>query len=167
MAIRIGFSTTAGLLSWAIRAVTRSSVSHCFLLCEFYGVPVAMEAHEREFRIQSFDVFCAQNKLLALVTPAVDLTPAMPDAAMWLGSGYDFAGLAGNLVVRAGRWMRRVWRNPFRSPDSQFCSEACTRVLQLAHHPGADMLDPEATAPQDLLMFLQSQGCAVEKTNAR
>jgi hypothetical protein len=157
--IQIGFSTTPGPLSWLIRRVTQSKVSHCWLLGPDDGEEVVWEADTSGFRRVPYAEFRASNQVLVIAAPAVDLGPAFESVKeKWLGTDYDVLGLVGSIFVPLGRWLHRRWRNPFASDDVQFCSEAIVRVLQAANHPGADSLDPSDTSPQDLLAFMQESG---------
>lgn len=159
--MHIGFSTSPGPLSWLIRRVTRSEVSHCFLVVPFAGIEMVLEASENDYRLIPYDVFCRKNTVVCLAYTLTPLDPALPMAARWLGSHYDFAGLAGNALVAIGRWCRRRWRNPARSDDVQFCSESVVRVLRAVNHPGTMDLDPDSTSPQDLLDFLRGEGARI------
>jgi len=156
--IRIGFSTHQNnVMSRLIRWFTGSKVSHTWLLIEdaFFGVEMVMEATETGFRLIPYTNFKAEgNDIVAVLDPAHPLDAGVRQAALWLGERYDFTGLFGSAFVLLGRWLKRKWRNPFDAPQSMFCSEAVTRVLQAAAYPGAQNLDPAATTPQDLLDFL-------------
>lgn len=155
---RIGFSTPKRFnpFSWAIRRITGSEASHAWFTYHDrdWDLPMVLDAHETGFRLITLDAFRARNKIVAIVATKQDLDPGLRQAALWLGSRYDFAGLIGMVVVLVGRWFKRRWRNPFRSSRSVFCSESVVRVLREVKYPGAENLDPESTTPQDLMEFL-------------
>lgn len=155
MPARIGFSTSSSPVSWAIRRLTDSDVSHCFVTLDMIGVQCVLEAHDTGFRAIPLNHFYETNTVVDILDPEVPLEPVLPDALEWLGRPYDFVGLVGFLWVLLGRRLGRTWTNPFRSMGRQFCSEAVVRLLQMAKHPGASLLDPESTSPADLLLFLR------------
>lgn len=156
--IRVGFSTSKGLVSWAIRKLTRSEVSHCFFIADFWGVSCALEATDRGFVATPLEAFTreAGRQFVTVCDLEMEDAPTLRHVASMLGHPYDFAGLAGFLWVLLGRRLGRSWRNPIRSESRVFCSEAIVRVLQASRYPGADLLDPERVSPQDLLVFLRS-----------
>jgi hypothetical protein len=150
--IKIGFSTSKALTSRAIRWVTRSRVSHVFLLVEdsFLGQDMVMEAIASGFQLIPYSNFKSGNEIVTLITPVVPLDDGVKKATDWLGEKYNFEGLAGMLLVLAGRWLGRKWRNPLRSAHSVFCSEVATMILQSVNYPGVMDLDPQSTDPEDL-----------------
>ncbi len=157
---RIGFSTQRGNpVSATIRFFTGSKTSHAWLLVvdPLFDMELVMEAHELGFRLVPFKTFRKNNRIVALIDPGHPLEPGIREAAKWLGSIYDFAGLFGMLFVMLGRVLKRKWKNPFRSARSMFCSEAVVRVLRASGYPGAERLSPENTTPQDLLDFFEKQ----------
>ena len=150
--IKIGFSTSKALTSRAIRWVTRSRVSHVFLLVEdsFLGQSMVMEAIGSGFQLIPYTNFQTGNEIVTLITPVVPLEDGVKKATAWLGEKYNFEGLAGMLLVLAGRWLGRKWRNPLRSAHAVFCSEVATMILQSVNYPGVMNLDPQSTDPEDL-----------------
>lgn len=79
----------------------------------------------------------------------------MAVALRYVGSRYDFEGLIGMTWVMIGRWLRRKWKNPFRSAKNVFCSEAVIRaMLDSPGYGAACPLDPESS-PEDLLLYFE------------
>jgi hypothetical protein len=157
--VYVGFSTPRrwNPLSALIRAMMRSRVSHAWLLVEdpIFQERLVLEAHASGFRLVSLATFVRDNRVVAIVAPAHDLSPGLPEAGGWLGDQFDVLGLVGIFLVLVGRWFRRTrWRNPFTSAHALFCSEAVVRVLKAARYPGAERLGDETTTPQDLLDVL-------------
>lgn len=154
--IYVGFSTSSRVLDRVIRAVTRSRVSHTFLLVSdpFFQQLMVLEASGAGIRFVTLDVFQRSNKVVRLLTPPVPLDASVRRAADWLGERYAYEGLFGMLFVQIGRWFKRRWHNPLHSSHALFCSELNTLVVQAAGWPGAAALDPFSTNPEDLLECL-------------
>lgn len=153
--LKIGFSTTNGLISRAIRWVTRSRVSHTFVVYydETLGREMVLHADLKGVETIPMSRFQESNTVVYICEP--ELTPyqrahALLYLSKWLGSQYDFAGLFGNLWVLFGRWLKLKIRNPWGSSKAVFCSEAIVRALQEVNYPAVADLDPEATNPDDL-----------------
>jgi len=157
--ISIGFSYRSGnLVSWVIRKMTHSDVSHAWLLVDDVTLrgKIVMEAGFAGWETESYEQFLAQNTVVATIDMKCDLSKGIEAAREWLGSSYDFMGLLGAFVVIVGRWFKFMWHNPFNSSKTLFCSEAIARVLQEANYPGAASLDPGTVTPQDLYTFLKN-----------
>jgi len=154
--MKIGFSTSPAIISRLIRWATRSRISHTFILVDdtMFQQPMVMEADWGGFRYTTYDFFLRSNTVVTIVEPKVPLDAAIRKAAQRLGENYAFDGIFGMVFVLLGRWLRRKWRNPFRSAHSVFCSEENTFIVQDAGWPGAEKLDPYSTDPEGLEEFL-------------
>jgi len=154
--VSVGFSTSRKLVSRIIRRVTRSKVSHTWLLVSdsFLGVDMVMQATLGGFQMTSYEAFKKHHQIITLLEPNHSLSTGVKQSAQWLGFRYDYAGLFGAAFVIMGRWFRKKWGNPFNDADALFCSEAVVRVLQASGYPGAEVLDASTVTPQDLLAFL-------------
>lgn len=157
----VGFSTPRAWnpLSALIRWMTRSRVSHTWLLVEdpAFQLRLVLEAGSSGFRLVSFTHFVKDNKVVALVRTAAPLGGALPAAGGWLGKSFDLLGLFGIFLTLVARWFRqRPWKNPFPTPSALFCSEAVVKVLKEARYPGAEALEDEGTTPAQLLDLLTS-----------
>jgi hypothetical protein len=162
--VLIGFSTTSAPLSRAIRWLTRAEVSHAWFLTvdPVFGVPMVWEAGLRGFLPYPARAFWARNRVVEVVeVPGGDWERALPLMGTWLGRQYDVRGLLGGLVVLAGRWLRRKWRNPSVGAGHLFCSEVVAHLLQLAKVPGAAELCPDEVTPQELRQFLHRCGTGI------
>jgi hypothetical protein len=165
----VGFSTPRlwNPLSALIRAMTRSRVSHTFLLVEdpAFELRLVLEAHSTGFRLVSFTRFVKDNKVVALVEPSHPIEPGLPAAGGWLGEEFDVLGLFGIFLTLLLRYVRqRPWKNPFPTPSALFCSEAVIRTLQAAAYPGSETLDAESTTPAEVLEFFESDpDCVVHR----
>lgn len=155
--IRVGFSTSKNVVSWAIRKLTRSHVSHCFFIANLWGTECVLQAAELGFVALPLTEFLKGHQIITIYGLALEDTPTMQHALSLLGKPYDFLGLFGFLWVLLGRKLGRAWKNPVHSEGQLFCSEAIVRVLQKANYPGASLLDPERTSPQDLLVFMAAK----------
>lgn len=146
----------ASFVSWCIRKMTKSRVSHCSVAFfdETLDRIMVLEATKDGFRVVTDDAFEEKNHVLYSVQPYHSLKDGLRAAVRWLGTHYDYAGLLGMSVVLLGRALKRRWRNPFRSSRQQFCSEAVVRVLQASKYPRSETLSPDDCDPQKLLSFL-------------
>ncbi len=156
--VYVGFSTPKlwNPLSWAIRKATRARTSHAWLLVEdpLFQQRLVLEAAGAGFRLVSFSRFLQTERLVTIVELPHTLEPALPAAGEWLGEKFDLVGLVGMAWVVAGQLLGRLWRNPFRSRRSLFCSESVVRTLRAAGFPGSGSLRMEDTTPAALLAFL-------------
>jgi hypothetical protein len=162
----VGFSTPRrwNPLSWLIRVLTRSRVSHAWLLVDdpAFQLRLVLEAHSNGFRLVTLARFALDNRVVALVQPAHPLDRGLPEAGTWLGEEFDTIGLVGMAWVV----LRRLFhlspgKNPFRSARALFCSESVVRTLKAAGYPGAEGLGDEDETPEDVLDFLQRTGGVV------
>ena len=159
MATRIGFSTPRKFnpVSWLVRKFTGSRASHAFFI--FWDVDfemdLVMEAHEFGFRLIPLDHFSRRNKIVRLVIPKYAIDAGLKVVAnRYLGSRYDYAGLIGMLVVQAGRWVHKKWKNPFRNAKYVFCSESI--IIAMKESPGYEGLDLDNNSdPQALLDYFE------------
>ena len=158
--VRIGFSTSNGWISKAIRDATHSLVSHAFMLYDSadFGAEMILQAWWTEYEDISREKFEETNTIVDLIVPVMPLDPVMKFARDWLGTKYDFGGVIGELPVLAARALGRRIHNPWHSPGALYCSEAIARGLQLVNYPDADTLDPATTSPDDLLRFMRAPG---------
>ena len=158
----LGFSTPRNFnaVSWLVRRITGSEVSHCFFLYwdDDFECDMVLEAHELGFRLITWKRFLTHNRIVALVQPTHSVDPGFVKLGEWVGSYYDFLGLLGQAFVQMGRWLRRKWRNPSQSPHSMFCSESIVHCMAGAGHPEAGAFSPKETTPQDLLVFYRGPG---------
>jgi hypothetical protein len=155
--IKVGFSTRSNIVSKTIRWATHSRVSHAWLLLEgsFFGNDMVMEATEGGFKLVPYSAFKLANDVVDVITPRVSIESGVRASALWLGEGYDYFGLFGEIFVLIGRWFKRKIRNPLAERNAMFCSEAVVYVLQASSYPGANTLVADSTSPEDLLEFLK------------
>ncbi len=168
MTVRVGFSTSSTFLSRMIRLTTRSPISHAFLLLEldtpFYGqLKWVLEATNRGgFHLLPFEGYLVGNTLIDFVTLEHPVDVGIEKAMGWLGGGYDYGGVFGDLFVMAQRWAKSKWkwlkfkvRNPFHEARTMYCSEAIIFVLQASQYPGSDKLIGENDSPKNFWNFLK------------
>lgn len=157
----VGFSTPKRFnpLSWLVRKLTGSTVSHAWLLYRDhdFDLEMVMEAHEFGFRLLPYDTFQRHNVVVEVVNPDVNLDIGLRMLARRLGSAYDYGGLIGMVVVLLGRWLKRKWRNPLASSHAMFCSEAVVLALQASDCERAKTLVASTTSPQALMEALVYQ----------
>jgi hypothetical protein len=153
--VRIGFSTTNSWVGRAIRWLTKSTVSHVFLLFEFAGREWVVEAGWNGVVIIPWSKFQAQNVVVKLIDVPEAYSIDLGRTLDMVGEPYDYSGLLGMTWVMVGRWLRKKWHNPTQSGKALFCSEMVVILLQQSGYPGADTLDSHSTSPDDLLKFLE------------
>jgi len=154
--VKVGFSTSKRLLSRLIRFLTKGKASHTWLYIEdsFLGVDMVLQADTGGFHLGTFAAFERKHHIVQVIRLEHSVEKGLVAATQWLGASYDYTGLFGSAAVLIGRWLKRKWKNPLNSSKAMFCSEAVVRILQLSDYPGSELLDPSATTPQDLLVFL-------------
>ncbi len=160
MVIRVGFSTRRrNILSWFIRKVTKSPVSHTWLLLEgsFFGHDMVLEAGHQGYMPIPYEVFSRTCDVVAIKTPKYSLEEGVVQQIPEIGSDYDYPGLFGGFFVMLGRWLRVKVKNPFQSSKALFCSEAIMDGMKRSGYPGTEHLNPSDVTPSDLLKFFQSE----------
>ena len=157
---RIGFSTTRAPLSRLIRAMTRSPVSHTFLVYRDvdFDREMVMEAVGAGFRIVPLDRFRKRNHVVRIFTPRHSIDEGLKAAVDWLGESYDARGLLGMFLLLLARSLKlRIRRrNVLARGRSLFCSEAVARACRASRYPGFE-LNPETTSPHDLFAFFEAE----------
>lgn len=158
---RVGFSTTSAPLSRLIRRLTRSRVSHAFLVYRDvdFERDMVMEAVGAGFRIVPLDKFARHNTVVRLFTPRHPIDEGLKAAVNWLGEGYDTRGLFGMALLLVARSLRlRVRSRNFLARSSAlFCSEAVALACRTCGYPGF-RFEPETTTPEDLFAFFSAEG---------
>ena len=165
MRVRVGFSTSRSLQSRIIRWLTRSTVSHTFLIVEgsFLGSDLVVEADIGGVRMQPLSAFEKKNDIIEIIPMPYTIHVGMGRIGDWLNDAYDFPGLFGTVFVLLGRKLKTGWRNPFNT-KALFCSEMVVRVLSASGYPNAKLLIPSSTTPKDLLDFLHANTTKVRMT---
>jgi hypothetical protein len=154
--VKVGFTSSSGVLPRLIKWATKSKVNHTFLYISdsFLGIDMVLQATIGGFNLLTYSKYAKSNHVVKIVDLAHPVDVGLKEASLWLGERYDYGGLFGSAFVLLGRWFKRKWSNPWDNSDAMFCSEAIVRVLQASNYPGSQGLDPSAVTPQDLLVFL-------------
>jgi hypothetical protein len=156
MKVSFAFTTSPAWYSRVIRWCTKATVSHAFLLLEDTNLgDLVLEAGWDGWRLRP-----ATELVIASVPVPQQFAPAVNAAVVHsiadLGREYDYLGLLGMAWVCLGRALRKKWRQPFRTTQAMFCSDAVVaEILQPVNWPGADTLDAQSVDPDALLLFLQ------------
>ena len=163
MRTRIGFSRAKGLwglLSRVIMFFTKAKASHTWLL--YYSTELqqdmVLDAHTTGFRAVGLDLFKRENIIVEIYQPKESIDAAVPIAAKWLGTPYDYAGLLGGIIPKVGQWLKQKWRNPVHSVNIVYCSESVIRSCREISYPGMEKLDPDQADPWELRNLLVSDG---------
>ena len=158
MNIRIGFSTSkTSWISKAIRWFTAGKSSHTFVVYEDtnFGRTMVMEATQGGFKITPFSQY--EPSIVAIYTPKYPIDTGLKVAIDWLGEGYNYEGLFGMAWVELGRWLKRKWRNPWRSSTTMFCSEAVARIMKDSSYPGTEGWEVQSVDPEMLIEFFEAE----------
>jgi hypothetical protein len=134
-------------VSWLIRVITDSYVSHTAFAIEILGIPLVLEATWKGVEFTPFPNWLEHNRLVE--SYEVEVSDEVVKASiLTLDAAYDVVGLLGYLPVLIGRSLGLLWRNPLASPRATVCSELVYRLLM--DRPGFRGIDPEAVTPEDL-----------------
>jgi hypothetical protein len=156
----IGFSTPKKwkLLSWAIKFLTKSEVSHAWFLVDdpVFGIRMVMDSYLTGLRLIPLEHFLEGNRVVYFATPLWNLDKGLLFQSREIGDKYDLWGLAGMAYVSLmWRWFKKKVKNPLAQPGAMFCSEAVVRVLQFSGFPDSTAIEPESTNPGELLQFFK------------
>lgn len=156
MLIRVGFSTSKGLIPRAVRFFTRSKISHTFLIIEdsFFGLDMVLEASLKGLHLTTLAQFERENTILDIISLKCDISSGLKHFLRFLGRSYDYLGIFGILLVILGRLVRLRLSNPFNT-KALFCSELIVKVLQHSKYPGSESLNAATVSPHDLHTFLK------------
>jgi hypothetical protein len=148
--ITLIFSTSGGFLSWLIRKIQGSDISHCAIGTSMHGVPVVIEDTAGGVRIYPRARWEQGKKIVREYAFVPDMDSGLHAAIQRVGDKYDYVGLIGMLWVMLGRWLHQKWKNPIAKPGAAWCSEFVVRMDVDKVIPEWDGLDPETVAPRDL-----------------
>ena len=158
--VHIGFSTpkTWNPLSWLIRKMLKSNISHMWLVywdLDFQAYYV-MQAARNAFILQSFENFKKDNIICDIITPKIDISEGFRKISKELSSNYDIKGLFGMFLVELSkRFIRRI-KNPFKSEHNMFCTEVISRAMFYSNYPGITKENIESLSPIDIRNILQN-----------
>lgn len=160
MTTRVGFSTPKGFApaSWLVRKLTKSEWSHAFFVYfdQDWGADMVLEASAVGFRILPLEKYVKKNHCRLLV-PAKPIDEGVKKVALtFVGDRFDYEGLLGMVVPVVGGWLKRKWRNPFRSADKVFCSESVALAARLSPGYLGGLPETDVT-PQQLLEWFEAQ----------
>ena len=139
--IQVGFSSATGFwsfLSWIIRKATGRAYSHCWLLLDgadaIDGTAMVLQEDEKGgLAYVPYTGFGVGKTIVKIVLPSYPLRTGVDALNQILGTGYDVPGLFGEgwvLVMRD--WFKRKVRNPLRSANAMWCSEAVAYAIEKA-----------------------------------
>ena len=168
--IVIGFSTTSGFVSRAIRWLTRSKCSHAWILFNdrALGMHVVMQATWRGFELLPWKRWRRGNCIVAAYKPKINRIGtelALRLLAHELGRGYDYRSAF--LVGLRGWWAR--WRKakmtlrPSMTPHKLMCSEAVARMLKWAGFRLPTELNPELVSPGELMQWCEASSSSFRR----
>lgn len=115
---------------------------------------MVLEAHITGFRAIPYRTFKRDNEIVEIIEPKISLEQGLREAVRLLGKHYDVLGLFGMFFVVLGDFIKIKLKNPLRSIEAQFCSEAVVRILRSAKYPGSDALNPNDSSPKDIYQLL-------------
>jgi hypothetical protein len=157
------FTTSSGYLSRAIRAMTRSTVSHVAIGTEIFGEPVLIhsaldgETGRTGVQITPRARWLRDNTTIAEYEIVPDVTSSMASMVRLLCERYDKLGLLGYVIVIVARWLGKKIMNPLSSSTRFVCSRYVLKLDPTGELiPEWKGLDAEQTTPQDLLQLCRS-----------
>lgn len=157
--MRIGFSTTNGIISRLIKWLTRSKASHSYIYFKMAGEAMVLHATAHGVNMDYYPKFKNKNKIIAEYK--VNLVEekeqdALSYAFKKVDQPYDYLAIVGFLWVLILKSFGKKAKNPFPNRSAYFCSEIAIEALKAADFPGADALDRELTSPEDIMEFLDN-----------
>lgn len=154
--IRIGFSASRGLLGRFVRWFTRSPINHTWIAVRSMGLELIIHSTVGGVQVDLRDKWEKRNRVVEEYRVIPDVTEGFHKAMSYLGDRYDYLGLLGFVPYYIGRWFGRKVKNPWASTRAVVCSELIVRLRAGGKLPEWDSLDPESTAPSDLLEACQN-----------
>jgi len=154
-------STTETFLGRAIRWFTRAPAGASHASVSYYsgklGQRLVLEASASGYRVLPWAKWKRMDpgkRVWVYAEARISLLKGLQHVAAELGRPYDYRLMLWHALRRwFGRWLRRPWRNPNRWA----CQEAAIIMLQAAGVGGSFRIDPEATTPDQLRVWLS--GC--------
>lgn len=146
----IGVVTSPGFVSWAIRKITRSPVSHAFI---YAGDGLVLEGWSSGLR---WNKVSAYPDVVWLTNLSRNLTPVQrADIVAWmrahLGTPYSFLDDAEIAFVDLFHWAPHFMRDRLRSDATLMCSQACVASYREAAHDDLFPTKPAgAVSPGDM-----------------
>lgn len=156
--ITVCFATAKGRspLSWLIRRLTNSRVSHATLSTHIRGVPVILHCTVGGVQLTLRNRFEAHSKIVEEFAFNIDVADGLSAAIKELGDRYDYMGILGFAwVLFAARWLHRKIKNPLASPTAMVCTEFVLSIDRDDRIPEWRELDAERTTAEDLLECCQ------------
>ena len=145
------FSTTEWPLSKAIRALTKSKVSHCSIWFSVFGVELVLQASVGGVKFALANEWSKHNKIIRKFRFNVDVTRGIQSALTLLNQKYDYIALLGYIPVMIAHWFGIKTKNWLASPNAVVCSEFILHVDAFDQIPEWSELEWETTTPQQLL----------------
>ena len=157
--IYFGFSTTRMWLSRAIRKLTGSKYSHCWVLhpSRVWGGMWITHADWPVVRQWPAETADAKWSVAVLYRPKFpNLAQALTAVRSDFERPYDVLGLFGMMWVLFMAWLGRKVKNPLASNKGLFCSEFVAEIFQKAGLPGTINWDPETLDPKSVEAYCAS-----------
>lgn len=156
--VTFGFSTTTKFMSWVIRRVLKSYVSHGWIAFDDATLNrrMVLQAETWGYECVPFSYWRTKNIRIAEFEP---IGPPLEPHLQWLGGKigceYDYSAafwsgivqLFKNIGLRIGNVRKGRWGNP----NQYMCFEMLVRMLQRAKYGSFEGLDPELANPRDML----------------
>jgi len=148
--ITVGFSYHPGSpLSWLIRVITKSKVSHVFAVVVVAGDPLVYQASGLNVNYTALPVFLEKNKVVEQYNIEISeeqYAKARKIRVSQVGKPYSLMQLVGFLWVLGMRKFGRKVRNPLSDgKQSYVCVEIIADMI--------DVADGEAMTPEDFRRY--------------
>jgi len=155
--MRIGFSTTNGIMSKAIRWFTHSKASHSYIIFLAEGQTLMVEADQHGVICEDYSNFKKKNKIVAefelTVTPEEE-HKIVGYALQQLTRPYNFLEILGYVWIIVNKTFGRTVKQPFKDRSAYVCSELVICSLQAGNFPLSHFMNRFVTPPEGIIEFL-------------
>lgn len=162
MRVLVAFTTKRSFnpLSWLIRKMSRSEVSHVAIIFTQRYTDLVLQANHLRTNIQELSTFQKEENIVATMMAEVDEDKFYAFVLPLLGTKYGMLTLIGMGLQRIGNLLGIKSRVLFRDKYATFvCSELIISVLQESgKHEQVRELDSERDGPQELFVALSKKG---------
>lgn len=155
----IGFSSSNGLIGRIIKKLTRSKVSHTYIIFDAADIKLIIQADWKGVDVEYYEIVKQKNNIVAeyqILLNSEEEHLALGYAFQQLTKAYDYLAIIGFAIVLINKMFGRQIKQPFRNRSAYFCSELAITALQAANFPLSHSFDRELTSPEDVMEFLNS-----------
>ena len=145
-------------ISWLIKKLTKSQVSHAYLRFDILDSTLVIQSNHKGVEVDDYRRFTTQAvivKEFRLAVPTLEQNKMLSFAIKQIDKPYDFKAMGGFLWVILNGFVGRKIKNPFRDKSAFYCSELALMALKEINFSGVENLDRELISPEALMEFLE------------